>query len=143
MINNFTIDGLLLKEPDMRRTQSGTPICTSRIVHHDEPGDPGLFINIAAWQESAALLQQFHKGQMVVLVGKLSSHTWKDTDGKKHEEFELKVETLGKAPRQPKPKKKSCNPIDYMPDTPEFNALREQLKRQQDDPDYSIDEITD
>lgn len=87
MLNNVILMGRLTKDIELRQTQTGTPVCGFTVAVDSGYGDDKKtdFINCVAWKGTAEFLAKyFSKGQMVALVGRISTRTWDGEDGKKN-----------------------------------------------------------
>ena len=96
MLNQCNIMGRLTRDPELRRTQSGTPVATfSLAVDRDyankETGERQAdFIDVGAWRQAAGFVSKyFSKGRMAVVDGRLQSRSWTDQDGRKQSKVEL------------------------------------------------------
>ena len=89
MLNKIFIMGRLTRDPELRRTQSGTPVTSfSLAVDRDFKGQNGEretdFIDVVAWRSTAEFVSKyFTKGRMAVVEGKLQIRTYTDKDGTK------------------------------------------------------------
>lgn len=87
MINKVILMGRLTKEPELRHTNSGTPVCSFSIAINNGYGENQTtdFINCAAWNTTAEFIERnFSKGSMIIIIGRIRTRSWEDTDGKKH-----------------------------------------------------------
>jgi len=91
--------GRLTKNPELRHTQSGTPVASfSLAVDRDfkdkQTGEkPTDFIDIVAWRSSAEFVSRFFtKGRMAVVEGRLQLRDWTDRDGNKRRTAEVLAE---------------------------------------------------
>ena len=87
MLNNVILMGRLTKDIELRQTQTGTSVCSFTVAVDSGYGDDKKtdFINSVAWKGTAEFLAKyFGKGQMVALVGRISTRTWNGEDGKKN-----------------------------------------------------------
>jgi single-strand DNA-binding protein len=122
MLNNVILMGRLTKDIELRQTQSETPVCSFTVAVDSGYGDDKKtdFINCVAWKGTAEFLAKyFSKGQMVALVGRISTRTWDGEDGKKIYVTEVvarevsfcgsKVESQNAAPNNPT----TSAPADY------------------------------
>ena len=96
MLNQIVLMGRLTRDPELRYTQSQTPVATFRIaVDRDFPGRDGGekqtdFIDIVAWRQSAEFVSKFFtKGSMVIVTGRLQMRDWTDRDGNKRTSAEV------------------------------------------------------
>ena len=96
MLNQIVLMGRLTRDPELRYTQSQTPVATFRIaVDRDFPNRDGAekqtdFIDIVAWRQSAEFVSKFFtKGSMVIVTGRLQMRDWTDRDGNKRTSAEV------------------------------------------------------
>lgn len=87
MLNKIVIMGRLTKDPELRRTQSGTAVAGfSLAVDRDFKGEDGTrtadFVDVVAWRNTAEFVcNYFTKGRMAVVEGRLQIRDWLDKDG--------------------------------------------------------------
>ena len=87
MLNKIFLMGRLTRDPDLRRTKSGTPVASfSLAVDRDYKGQGGEretdFIDCTAWRGTAEFVSNyFTKGRMAVVEGRLQVTDYKDRDG--------------------------------------------------------------
>jgi single-strand DNA-binding protein len=97
-LNNVVLMGRLTKDPDLRYTSGNNTAVASFTLavnrRFSKEGQPQAdFINIIAWGKSAEFVgKYFTKGQQVVVVGKIQTRSWDDTEGKKHYVTEVVAE---------------------------------------------------
>ena len=96
MLNQIVLMGRLTRDPELRYTQSQTPVASFRIaVDRDFSGRDGGekqtdFIDIVAWRQQAEFVSKyFTKGSMVIVVGRLQMRDWTDRDGNKRTSAEV------------------------------------------------------
>ena len=95
MLNRVIIMGRLTKDPELRRTQTGTAVTSfSLAVDRDFKGQNGEketdFLNCVAWKNTAEFVSQyFTKGRMAVVEGRLQVRSWKDQSGNTRKEVEV------------------------------------------------------
>lgn len=85
-MNKITIIGNLTKNPELRSTNDGTPVCGFTVAvnrpktsKNPEPGAD--FFNVNAWRglgENCA--KYLEKGKKVCVIGKVSLRTWEKED---------------------------------------------------------------
>lgn len=93
MLNHVTIMGRLVRDTEIRRTNSGKAVCSFAIAC-DKPGkDTGAsFIDCVAWEKTADFIgNYFMKGSMVVLEGRLESRQYETKDNQKRTVLEVVV----------------------------------------------------
>ena len=87
MINKAILMGRLTRDPEIRHTNSGTPVCSFSIAINNGYGENQTtdFINCVAWNKQAEFIERnFSKGKMIIVVGRIQTRTWEGTDGKKN-----------------------------------------------------------
>ena len=98
MLNRIVIMGRLTRDPELRRTQSGTPVTSfSLAVDRDFKSQSGEketdFVDIVAWRSTADFVSKFFtKGRMAVVEGRLQLRDWKDKDGNNRRSAEVVAE---------------------------------------------------
>ena len=100
MLNHITIMGRLTKDPELRRTNSGTAVASFTIACDRDFGnkDSGEketdFIDCVAWRQTAEFLEKyFSKGRMIVVSGRLQKRSYTDKDGNKRYATEVVAES--------------------------------------------------
>lgn len=90
-MNICSIVGRLTADPELRRTNDGTAVCTySLAVKRPMVKDTTDFIDFVTWRQGAEYLAQFgHKGDVVAACGSLQPRAWTDKDGNKRKSFEI------------------------------------------------------
>ena len=95
MLNRIVIQGRLCADPELRRTNSGTPVTTVNVaVDRDFKNQDGSrdtdFIPIVAWKGTGEMLAKyFSKGRMIVVEGRLQLRDWTDKEGSKRRTAEV------------------------------------------------------
>jgi len=95
MLNKIILMGRLTRDPELRRTQSGTAVTSFSIaVDRDFKSQSGEketdFIDIVAWRSTAEFVSKyFSKGRMAVVEGRLQIRDWTDRDGGKRRSAEV------------------------------------------------------
>ena len=86
MLNHIVIMGRLTRDPELRYTQSQTPVASfSLAVDRDFGGRDGGekqtdFIDCVAWRQTAEFVNKyFTKGSMAVVSGRLQIRDWTST----------------------------------------------------------------
>ena len=94
MLNKVILMGRLTKAPELRHTNNGTAVTSFNIAVDNGYGENKTtdFINCVAWNKTAEFVEKhFVKGQMIALVGRVSTRTWEGQDGKKNYVTEVTV----------------------------------------------------
>lgn len=95
-MNNVNLVGRLTKDPELRRTQDGTAVCSySLAVKRPMVKDTTDFPECVSWRQSAEYLAQYgHRGDVVAVSGTLQSREWSDKDGNKRRAWEVVTTTV-------------------------------------------------
>jgi single-strand DNA-binding protein len=110
MLNTITIQGRLTKNPESKTIPSGTALCSFTIASErpkKKDGDQQTdFIPCIAWAKTAEFMQKyFHKGDMIIVSGRLQSRQYEGQDGKNHLAYEVSISEAnfcgGKKPETP------------------------------------------
>lgn len=90
-MNSVNLVGRLTREPELRRTQDGTAVCSYALaVKRPMVKDATDFPECVSWRQSAEFLAQYgHKGDLVAVSGTLQSRKWTDKEGKSHTTWEV------------------------------------------------------
>ena len=100
MLNKIIIMGRLVRDPELRRTQSGTAVTSFRLaVDRDYKAEDGSkqadFFDVVAWRSTAEFVSKyFTKGRMAVVDGRLQSRPWTDKDGNKRIAIEVVADSV-------------------------------------------------
>ena len=101
MLNHLTIMGRLTRDPELRYTQSQTPVASFTLaVDRDYGGRDGGekqtdFIDCVAWRQTAEFVSKyFQKGSMAVVSGRLQIRDWTDREGGKRRSAEVVVDNI-------------------------------------------------
>ena len=87
MINKAILMGRLTRDPELRHTGTGTPVCSFSIAIDNGYGENRQtdFINCVAWNKTAEFVSNyFQKGRMIIVIGRISTRSWEGQDGKKN-----------------------------------------------------------
>jgi single-strand DNA-binding protein len=101
MLNHIVLMGRLTRDPELRYTQSQTPVASfSLAVDRDFGGRDGGerqtdFIDIVAWRSTGEFVSKyFTKGSMAVVSGRLQIRDWTDRDGNKRRSAEVVADNV-------------------------------------------------
>lgn len=101
MLNHIVIMGRLTRDPELRRTGSGTAVTSFTVaVDRDFSGRDGGereadFIDCVAWRHCGEFVSKhFTKGSMIVVSGRLQIRSWTDKDGNKRRTAEVVAENV-------------------------------------------------
>ena len=101
MLNRIIIMGRLVRDPELRTTQSGIPVTSFTLaVDRDfksrDSGEKSTdFIDVVAWRQTAEFVcKYFTKGRMAVAEGRLQIREWKDRDGNNRRTAEVVADNV-------------------------------------------------
>ena len=96
MLNKIFLMGRLTRDPELRRTQTGTPVASFSLAVDRDFKDKATgerstdFIDVVAWRQTAEFVSRyFTKGRMAVVEGRLQIRDWTDKDGGKRRSAEV------------------------------------------------------
>ena len=88
MLNKIFLMGRLARDPELRRTQTGTPVASFRLAVDRDFKDRNTgeratdWIDVVAWRQTAEFVSRyFTKGRMAVVEGRLQIRDWTKRDG--------------------------------------------------------------
>ena len=100
MLNKIILMGRLTRDPELRRTQSGTAVTSFSIAcdrdFKSQSGEKETdFIDVVAWRTTAEFVSKyFAKGRMAVVIGRLQLRDWTDRDGNKRRAAEIVADSV-------------------------------------------------
>lgn len=100
MLNKIILMGRLTRDPELRRTGTGTPVASFALaVDRDFKSQSGEketdFIDIVAWRNTAEFVSRyFTKGRMAVVEGRLQMRDWTDKEGHKRRSAEVVADNV-------------------------------------------------
>lgn len=100
MLNKIILQGRLVRDPEMRTTQSGKSIASFTLAVERDFAPQGQqketdFINCTAWNGTADFIAKyFSKGSMATLCGSLQIRSYTDRDGNKRTSPNVNVENV-------------------------------------------------
>ena len=100
MLNRIIVMGRMTRDPELRRTGSGTAVVSfSLAVDRDFKSQSGEketdFIDVVAWRNTAEFVSKyFSKGRMAVVEGRLQLRDWTDKDGNKRRTAEIVADSV-------------------------------------------------
>ena len=101
MLNRIIIMGRLVRDPELRTTQSGTPVTSFTLaVDRDfksrDSGEKSTdFIDVLACRQTEEFVcKYFAKGRMAVAEGRLQIREWKDRDGNNRRTAEVVADNV-------------------------------------------------
>ena len=101
MLNRIIIMGRLVRDPELRTTQSGVSVTSftlavDRDFKNRDSGEKSTdFIDVVAWRQTAEFVcKYFGKGRMAVAEGRLQIRDWKDRDGNNRRSAEVVADNV-------------------------------------------------
>ena len=100
MLNHIVIMGRLIRDPELRRTGSGTAVASFTLaVDRDYKTDGGEletdFIDCVAWRQTGEFVSKyFTKGRVAVVSGRLQIRPWTDKEGNKRTSAEIVADNV-------------------------------------------------
>ena len=101
MLNRCILMGRLTRDPELRRTQSGTAVASFALaVERDfKDKDTGEktadFSDIVAWRQTAEFVARyFTKGRLAVVEGRLQTRSYEDKNGSKRKAVEVVADSV-------------------------------------------------
>lgn len=98
MLNNVTLMGRLVADPELKTTQNGTSVASFRLAVERNYAPQGQerqadFIPCVAWRQTAEFIgKYFGKGRMIAVEGSLQSRNYEDKNGQKRTAYEVIVD---------------------------------------------------
>lgn len=99
MLNKIIIMGRLVRDPELRKTQSGVSVVSFTVaVDRDfKNGDEKVtdYIDCTAWRGAADFISKFFtKGRAIVVDGQLQSRKWQDKEGNNRVSWEVQAQNV-------------------------------------------------
>lgn len=100
--NKVILMGNLTRDPDLRYTPSGAPVCNfdlavnrSYTTQSGEKRDEVCYITIVVWGKQAESCGEYlRKGRPVLVEGHLQQRSWETPDGQKRSKYEVVAERV-------------------------------------------------
>lgn len=101
-LNNAQLVGRLTRDPELRFTTSGLPVCRFDLAvnrrYKDKTGewkDDTSFIPVVVWREAGQRCgEKLKKGSPVFVEGRLKSKSWETKDGQKRSGLEIEAQRV-------------------------------------------------
>lgn len=101
MLNHIVIMGRLARDPELRHTQSGTPVASftlavDRDFKDKNTGERAVdWIPVVAWRSTGEFAARYlSKGRMAVVEGRLQIRDWTDKEGNKRRSAEVVADNV-------------------------------------------------
>lgn len=99
MLNHIVIMGRLVRDPELRTTQSGINVASFTVAVDRDYSGQGQekqtdFIDCVAWRGTGEFVSKyFSKGRMIVVSGRLQSRKWQDNQGNNRTSWEINADS--------------------------------------------------
>ena len=101
MLNHIVIMGRLARDPELRHTQTGTPVATFRLAVDRDFKDKNTgeratdWIDVVAWRGTGEFVSRyFTKGRLAVVEGRLQMREWTDKEGNRRTTAEVVADNV-------------------------------------------------
>jgi single-strand DNA-binding protein len=99
MLNKIILMGRLTKDPELRHTQTGTPVAGFSLAvernYSKKKERETDFFDVVAWQNRAEFVSKyFTKGQLVCVEGRLQRRSWVDKNNQTRYAYEVVAESV-------------------------------------------------
>jgi len=101
MLNHIVLMGRLTRDPELRYTQSNTPVASFTLAVERDIADKASgqrqtdFIDCVAWSKTGEFVSKyFAKGNMTAVSGRLQIRDWTDRDNNKRRSAEVVVDNV-------------------------------------------------
>jgi single-strand DNA-binding protein len=101
-INTVTVSGHLTRDPEVRNLPSGQAVCSLRIAHNErfkdasgEWADRAAYFDVTIWSGLGEWMgRNLHKGQKVVVSGRLRWREWETKEGEKRQAVDITADSV-------------------------------------------------
>ena len=92
--------GNLTRDPELKYTPQGTPVCTLNVASNEKERDPkskemvdrATYFKATAWgQKAEVIAKNFERGSEIYLEGRFKPEEWTDREGQKRMTFGIQV----------------------------------------------------
>ena len=96
--NRVILAGNLTRDPELRFTQGGIPVCDFGIAvnrRRRDAEDEAHFFDISAWRELGETIANYKKkGDPILVEGRLQYRTWEAQDGSKRSKVDVVADNV-------------------------------------------------
>ena len=121
MFNKVILIGNLTKDPELRYTPQGTPVCSLRLActtkykSSDSMKEETLFIDVVVWgKQGESCGQYLNKGSSALVEGRLQERRW-ESDGQQRSKFEVVAQTVRFLSAKRSPSQGGGGSEDFIP----------------------------
>ena len=100
MLNKVIVMGRLTRDPELRRTGTGTAVTSFTIAcdrdFKNQSGEKETdFLDVTVWRNTAEFVSKyFTKGRVAIVEGRLQIREWTDKDGNKRRNAEIAADNV-------------------------------------------------
>lgn len=116
MLNRTIFHGRLVRDPELRYTNSGVAVCSFTVAWSEKykETETKCFLPVTVWRATAEMVaRNFTKGREIIVEGQLQTRSWTDKDGAKRSTIELQADRIHFC--GPKPAEGSNAPENDLP----------------------------
>jgi len=143
MLNVVALMGRMVKDPELRTTQSGISVTSFTLAvdrSYVEQGEERQadFIDVVAWRGTAEFVcKYFRKGQLAAVQGSIQTRNYTDKDGNKRKAFEVVADNVHFAEPKRDDNPNTGNKITYSTagKAPDVNAGSDDFEEMPSDED--------
>lgn len=101
-LNRVILVGNLTQDIELKQTASGLSVTSFTLaINRDSRDETADYIDCVAWRQSADFLYQYaHKGDSVLVEGRIEKRSWTDKNGNTRYAVEVVAERVKLAPRK-------------------------------------------
>jgi single-strand DNA-binding protein len=100
--NRVILMGNLTRDPELRYTPTGTPVCDIGLAVNDryknasgEWVDQPCFVDVVLWARTAEVASEYlNKGSSILIEGRLKLDSWEGKDGEKRSKLRVVCEKM-------------------------------------------------
>lgn len=122
--------GRLTRDPELRRTQTGTAVASFSLAVDRDFKDKATgerstdFIDVVAWRQTGEFVSRyFTKGRMAVVEGRLQIRDWTDKEGNKRRSAEVVADSVYFGDSKRETDGQTFAAAMAMPKEPEFEEM--------------------
>lgn len=93
-MNTISITGNLVREPELKFTSTGTPLCSFTLASSQGKDKESMFIDCSVWNDDITeSVAELPKGVRVTVTGILKQEFW-EKEGEKHNRFKITAQDV-------------------------------------------------
>jgi len=156
--NRVILLGNLTRDPELRYTPSGTPVCDIGVAVNDrrknasgEWVDETTFVDVTLWSRTAEVAGEYlSKGSPIFVEGRLKLDSWENSEGQKRSKLRVVCERMqmvgprgggGGGSSSSGPPRQSAQNSEYSQADPSPQGYQDQRQQDQGPPQAPEDDI--